>query len=140
VAEEIRARSVRLPSKRFSSALALAESFGAAVFEPAWWPEDTGKLSHRLDGATYWIGSTRRGGTPIGVIGKAEKPELRLPAGNWSAIPELAAMRGLVSTSDGNVRALVHQEQQTIHLLGYASEGELVQAVQSLRRVPAEPH
>jgi hypothetical protein len=132
-------KRVRVRSKRFRSALGLAESFGAPVFEPSWWPEDTGKVSYRLDGATYWIGSTRRGGTPIGVIGKAEKPELRLPVGNWSAIPELAAMRGVVSASDDHVRAVVHQEQQTIHLIGYASEGELVQAVQSLRRVPAEP-
>ena len=36
------------------------------------------------------------------------------------------------------VRAVVHQEQQTIHLIGYASEAELVQAVKSFRRVPAE--
>jgi hypothetical protein len=132
------AKRCRLRSKCFRSALALAESFGAAVFEPAWWPEDTGKVSYRLDGATYWIGSTRRAGTPIGVIGKAENPELRLPVGNWSAIAELEAMRGLVSTSDDHVRAVVHQEQQTIHLIGYASEGELVHAVQSFRRVPAE--
>ncbi len=128
----------RLRSTRFRSALALAESFGTAVFEPTWWPEDTGKVSYRLDAATYWIGSTRREGTPIGVIGKAEKPELRLPVGNWSPIPELEAMRGLVSTSDDHVRAVVHQEQQTIHLIGYPSEAELVQAVQSFRRVPAE--
>jgi hypothetical protein len=47
-------------------------------------------------------------------------------------------MRGLVSTSDDHVRAVVHQEQQTIHLIGYASEAELVQAVQGFRRVPAE--
>jgi hypothetical protein len=32
----------------------------------------------------------------------------------------------------------VHQEQQTIHLIGYALEAELVQTVQSFRRVPAE--
>jgi hypothetical protein len=125
-------------SKRFRSALALAESFGAPVLEPTWWPEDTRKVSYRLDGATYWIGSTRRGGTPIGVIGKSEQPELRLPGGNWAAIPELEAMRGLVSTSDDHVRAVVHQEQQTMHLIGYASEAELVQAVKSLQRVPAE--
>jgi len=47
-------------------------------------------------------------------------------------------MRGLVSTSDDHVRAVVHQEQQTIHLIGYASEGELVHAVQSFLRVPVE--
>lgn len=135
---EITVKEVRLRSKRFGLALALAESFGTAVFEPTWWPEDTGKVSYRLDGATYWIGSTRRGGTPIGVIGKAEKPELRLPDGNWSAMPELEAMRGLVSTSDDHVRAVVQQEQQTIHLIGYASEAELVQAVMSFEQVPAE--
>jgi hypothetical protein len=134
----ITVKIVRVRSKRFRSALALAESFGAPVFEPSWWPEDTGKVSYRLDGAAYWIGSTRRGGTPIGVTGKAEKPELRLPNGNWSPIPELETMRGLVSTSDDHVRAVVNRVQQTIHLVGYASEGELVQAVQSFRRVPAE--
>jgi hypothetical protein len=132
------AKSVRLRSKRFRSALALAESFEAPVFEPSWWPEDTGKVSYRLDGARYWIGSTRRGGTPIGVTGKAEKPELRLPRGNWSPMPELEAMRGLVSTSDDHIRAVVNQEQQTIHLIGYASEAELVHAVKSFQRVPTE--
>ena len=93
----ITVKTCRLRSTRFRSALALAESFGTAVFEPTWWPEDTGKVSYRLDGATYWIGSTRREGTPIGVIGKAEKPELHLPGGNWSPIPELEAMRGLAN-------------------------------------------
>ena len=132
------AKGLRVRSKSYRAALALAESFGAPVFEPTWWPEDTGKVSYRLDGAMYWIGATRRGGTPIGVIGKAEKPELHLPVGNWSPIPELEAMRGLVSTSDDHVRAVVHQEQQTIHLIGYASEAELVQAVKSFQRVPAE--
>jgi hypothetical protein len=131
---------VRARPKRFRSALALAESFGAPVFEPSWWPEDAGKVSYRLDGASYWIGSTRRGGTPIGVVGRAEKPELRLPRGNWSAIPELEAMRGLVSTSDDHVRAVVHQEQQTIHVIGYASQAELVRAVKSFQRVPTESH
>jgi hypothetical protein len=138
VADGIRAKRVRLRSKRFRSALVLAESFGAPVFEPTWWPEDTRKLSYRLDGSMYFIGSTRRGGTPICVIDRAETPELRLPVGNWSAIPELEAMRGLVSTSDDHVRAVLHQEQQTIHLIGYASEAELVQAVKSFQRVPAE--
>src|SRR6476646_4000049 len=74
----ITVKIVRVRSKRFRAALALAESFGAPVFEPSSWPEDAGKVSYRLDGATYWIGSTRRGGTPVGVIGKAEKAELRL--------------------------------------------------------------
>jgi len=134
----IRASDVTVPSKSFRSALALAESFGAPVFEPSWWPEDARKVSYRLDGATYFIGSIRREGTPICVLGKAEKSELRLPVGNWSAIPELETMRGLVSRSDGRVRAVVHQEQQMIHLIGYASEAELVRAVKSFRRVPGE--
>ena len=33
---------------------------------------------------------------------------------------------------------IVQQEQQTIHLIGYASEAELVRAVKSFQRVPAE--
>ena len=136
------AESIRVRSTRYRSALALAESFGAAVFEPTWWPRDTGKLSYELDavqsGAMYRIGSTRSGGTPICVIGKAEEPGLHLPAGNWSPIPEMEAMRGLISTSADHVRAIVHQEQQTIHLIGYASEAEVVQAVKSFQRVPAE--
>ena len=127
-------------SKRHRSALALAESFGAPVFEPTWWPEDTRKVSYELDalqsGAMYRIGSTRSGGTPICVIGRLEKPGLNLPVGNWSPIPELEAIGGLVSTSDDRVRAVVHQEQQTIHLIGYASEAEVVQAVTSFQRVP----
>jgi hypothetical protein len=134
----IRVSDVTAASTSFSSALALAESFGGPVFEPTWWPEDTQMVSYRLDGATYWIGSTRREGTPIGVIGKAEKSWLRLPGGNWSAIPELEAMRGLVSTSDDHVRAVVSQEHQTIHVIGYASEAELVRAVKSFQRVSAE--
>jgi hypothetical protein len=53
-------------------------------------------------------------------------------------MPELKVMRGLVSTSDGHVRAVVHREHQTIHMVGYASRAELVAAVMSLQRVPAE--
>jgi hypothetical protein len=138
VSPRLTVKIVRRRSKRFRSALALAEIFGAPVFAPTWWPEDTRRVSYRLEGNMYRIGSTRRGGTPICVIGRAEKPELRLPGGNWSAIPELEAMRGVVSASDDQVRVVVHREQQTIHLIGYASEAELVQAARSVRRVPAE--
>jgi hypothetical protein len=56
----IAVKVLRLRSKRFRSALALAESWSTGR-EPSWWPEDTGKVSYRLDGAAYWIGSTRRG-------------------------------------------------------------------------------
>ncbi len=134
----IRVSGTTAEPKYFTSALALAESFEAQVFEPTWWPEDTRNVEYRLDGAMYWIGSIRREGVPIGVVGKAEAPGLRLPVGNWSAIPELDAMRGLVSTSGDQVRAVVHQEQQTILLIGYASEAELVRAVKSFQRVPAD--
>jgi hypothetical protein len=132
----VKSRSLR--TKHSGSALALAKSFGAPVFEPTWWPEDTGEVSYRLDGFMYWIGSTRRGGIPIGVVGMAENPERQLPVGNWSPIPELETMRGVISRSDDQFRAVVHLEQQTIHLIGYASEAELVQAVMSFQRLPAE--
>lgn len=134
---------VRVRSKPFRSALALTESFGAPVFEPSWWPDDTDAVTYFLDRSPsrvrYRIGPTRRDGTPIVVIGRAgEQKERTLPPGNWSRPPELEAWRGLVSTRDDHVRAVLYHEQQTIHLIGYASEAELVQAVQSFRRVPAE--
>jgi hypothetical protein len=132
-------KSIDVPTKSYRSARALAESFGAPIFEPTWWPEDTDVVSYDLDllqtGAMYRIGSTRTGGIPICVLGRPSKPGQNLPVGNWSPIPELEAIAGLISTSDANVRAVVHQEQQTIHLIGYASEAEVVQAVKSFQRV-----
>lgn len=62
----------------------------------------------------------------------------QLPNGNWSRPPQLEALHGLVRTVGAHVHAVVHHEQQTIHLIGYASEAEVVRAVKSLRRVTAE--
>ena len=135
------AKSIDVPSKSFTSARVLAESFGAPVFEPTWWPEDAGTVLYELDtwlsGAAYRIGSTRRGGTPICVLGRPHDPGRNLPIGDWSPIPELEPVGGLISTRGANVRGVVHQEHQTIHLIGYASETELLQAVKSFQRVPA---
>lgn len=132
----------RMASKRYGSARALAEGFGAPIFEPTWWPEDTRAVTYArarsLSGHTYRIGSTRRDGTPICLIGRAEDRSTRLPEGSWSRPPELEALRGRVRTNGVHVHAVVHEEQQTIHLIGYASEAEVVRAAKSLRRVAAE--
>lgn len=135
------AKSIDVSSKSFTSARDLAESFGAPVFEPTWWPEDAGTVLYELDtspsGAKYRIGSTHTGGTPICVLGRPHNPRRNLPTGDWSPIPELEAVGGLISTSGANVRGVVHQEHQTLHLIGYASEAELIRAVKSFQRVPA---
>ena len=134
---------VRTTSKRYGSADALAESFGLPIFEPTWWPDDTRAVTYRLDKSPsrdmYRIGSTRHAGTPICLLGRAgEQPEQTLATGNWSRPPELAAWRGLVRTNDAHIHAVLYHEQQTIHLIGYASESEVVRATRSLRRVTAE--
>ena len=135
--------AVEIDSKDCGSAPGLAVGFGAPIFEPTWWPDDTGPVTYLLDEspsrAGYRIGSTRRDGTPISVIGRpGEQPERTLPPGNWSRPPELEAWRGLVRTNDAHIHAVLYPGQQTIHLIGYASEAELVQAVESFQRVPAE--
>jgi hypothetical protein len=120
----------------------LAESFGGPVFEPTWWPEDVrSPLSYELDsspvGNSYRIVSTHEDGAPIAVIGSAEHPGRRLPTGNWSPLKALEALRGQVLSNDGRLHAVVYDEQQVIHLIGYASEAEVVRAVGSFRRITA---
>ena len=138
----IRASAVEIDSKDCGAAPALAEGFGGPIFEPTWWPDDTDAVTYSLDESpsrlSYRIGSTRRDGTPICVIGRAgEQPERTLPPGNWSRPPELEAWRGLARTNDGHTHAVLFHELQTIHLIGYASLDELMDAVKSFRRVTA---
>lgn len=141
--DSIRVSAVEIDSKDCGSAPALAEGFGGPIFEPIWWPDDTDAVTYFLDESpsrvTYRIGSIRRDGTPIVVIGRAgEQKERTLPPGNWSRPPEVEAWRGLVRTNDAHIHAVLYREQQTIHLIGYASESEVVRAARSLRRVTAE--
>jgi hypothetical protein len=133
--------AVQIDSTEYGSAHALAQRFGRPIFEPTWWPEDALPVTYILDQSPssdeYRIGSTRRDGMPIVVIGSARRRG-GLPIGSWSRPPELEAWQGLIRTVGAHVHAVVHHEQQTIHLIGYASEGEVVRAVNSLRRVAAE--
>jgi hypothetical protein len=70
------------------------------------------------------------------VIGGADRPEIHLPTGNWSPLQELETLRGQVLISDdGRLHAVVYDEQQVIHLIGYTSAAEIVRAVGSFRRV-----
>jgi hypothetical protein len=140
--DSIRVSAVEIDSKDCGAAPALAEGFGGPIFEPIWWPDDTDPVTYFLDESpsrvTYRIGSIRRDGTPIVVIGRAgEQKERTLPPGNWSRPPELEAWRGLVRTNDAHIHAVLYREQQTIHLIGHASESEVVRAARSLRRVTA---
>jgi hypothetical protein len=135
--------AVEIDSKDCGAAPALAEGFGAPIFEPTWWPDDAQAVTYVLDESPsrvgYRVGSTRRDGTPICVIGRAgEQRERTLPRGNWSRPPELEAWRGLVRTNDAHIHAVLYHEQQTIHLIGYASLDEVAHAVKSFRRVTVE--
>jgi hypothetical protein len=97
-------------------------------------------LSYELGSspAGYTIVSTREDGIPIAVIGVADRPEIHLPTGNWSPLQELEALRGQILNDDGRLHAVVYDEQQVIHLIGYTSEAEVVRAVGSFRRVTAQ--
>jgi hypothetical protein len=135
--------AVHVDSKDCGAASALAAGFGGPVFEPTWWPDDTDAVTYFLDESpsrvSYRIGSIGRDGTPIVVLGRAgEQEERTLPLGNWSRPPELEAWQGLVRTNDARIHAVLYREQQTIHLIGYASNSEVVRAAGSLRRVTAE--
>jgi hypothetical protein len=139
----LRASAVEIDSKDCGAALALAKGLDGPVFEPTWWPDDAEAMEYVLDESasyrSYRIVSTRRDGTPICVIGRpGEQPEQTLPPGNWSRPPELEPWRGLIRNNGDHVHAVLQAEQQTIHLIGYASLDEVVHAVQSFRRVIAE--
>jgi hypothetical protein len=132
---------IEIDSKDCGSAPGLAVGFGGPIFEPTWWPDDAGAVTYVLDQSSsrvrYRIGSTRRDGTPIVIIGGAEQIG-GLPDGNWSQPPELEAFHALVRTVGAHVHAVVNREQQTLHLIGYASEAEVACALGSVRRVSAE--
>jgi hypothetical protein len=132
---------IEIDSKDCGSAPGLVDGFGGPVFEPTWWPDDIGAVTYVLDRSPsrvrYRIGSTRRDGTPIVVIGRGEQIG-GLPDGNWSRPPELEAFHGLLRTVGAYVHAVVNREQQTLHLIGYASEAEVARALGSLRRVSTE--
>jgi hypothetical protein len=139
--QEPRVSLVEVPSERHLTAESLAKGFGATIFEPEWWPHDVGPVGYFLDrhehGLSYRIGSTRRGGAPIACIGGSENPKARLAAANWRELPEFGAWRAVVSAGDTGTRAVLHRDEQTLHLIGYASEAGIVAAIRSLRAVTA---
>ncbi|MEO8967252.1 MAG: Clp protease N-terminal domain-containing protein [Solirubrobacteraceae bacterium] len=139
----------QLDSETFRSAGQLARAFGSPVCEPTWWPADTEEISYCLvrssGGAHYQIGSTRREGAPICVVGHFEAALAgRSPrdwlSGEWSEPPELAHVRGLI----GNVgiprrlQAVIYDQKLQIQLIGYDNEDEIISAVGSLRRASPE--
>jgi hypothetical protein len=132
-----------MDSATFSSAPELAEAFGSVVCEPGWWPADTEEVSYRLLGesgvAHYQIGSTRRGGVPILVVGHREAALAgRSPrdwlVGEWSEPPELADVRGLIGAvgNPPRLHGVVYEHGLQIQLIGYDTEAEIMRAVDTL--------
>lgn len=136
------ASSTGAAAERYGSARSLAEAFKSPIFEPTWWPDGVGEVTYQLDrlpaSLLYKIESVQADGAAICVIGGPETPPERLPTGNWHQPPELAALDGLVRTDGVRVHVVVHDQQQTIHLIGYGSEADAVRATKSLRRVAAD--
>jgi hypothetical protein len=131
-----------------SSATELAVAFGSAVFEPAWWPDDIGAISfevmeHPRFGLEYQIGSARHDGRPIVVIARREQdgdplgPLRGIFGLDWRSLPELESYQCFISNEDDGVRAALMRDGQTLQLIGYRSEDEILRAIHSLRLVAA---
>jgi hypothetical protein len=119
------------------------------AFEPAWWPTDVGEIScvlDRLPGVDragrdhYRIGSTRHDALPICVIGQYEVPGAGRAQGEWYAPRELAAVRGLIGRVGvpPRLQAVVHKGKLAVHLIGFATEDEIMSAATSLHQVVAD--
>lgn len=128
-------------SESYSSASALAQAFGSVVLEPSWWPADVRKIAYYLDRFprrdSYRVGSTRRDGVPICVVGRFEVARSGRASGEWYEPRELAAVRGQIGRVGipARLQAVVHDEKLAIDLIGYETEDEILSAVRSLRRV-----
>jgi Clp amino terminal domain, pathogenicity island component len=134
-------------SETYASGLALARAFGSTVLEPSWWPEDVEELRCCLarfssGHARYEILSTRRDGTPVGVIGHhVEGSGGRSPRewldGEWSEPRGLKELRGLIGRVGipARLQGVIYDQELEMHLIGYDTEDEIVSTVNSLRRV-----
>jgi hypothetical protein len=134
-------------SEIYASGLALARAFGSTVLEPSWWPEDVEEIRCSLarfssGHAHYEILSTRRDGTPVGVIGhhvagSGRRSPREWLDGEWSEPRELAELRGLIGRAGipARLQGVIYDQELEIHLIGYDTEDEIVTTVSSLRRV-----
>jgi hypothetical protein len=129
----------RVSFTQHGSAQELATALGSTVFEPRFWPEDVGTVTYELAIAPhrsrYQIGSTRADGRPIVTIGQKHDPGARLPNENWYEQSDLREFHTLVAHTDNGYRAALQRDDQSIQLLGYLTEPELVRAVLSLHGV-----
>jgi Clp amino terminal domain, pathogenicity island component len=141
-----RAASEVAASGTYASGLALARAFGSTVLEPSWWPEDVEEIRCSLARfstapARYEILSTRRDGTPVGVIGHVDRSGGRSPREwldeEWSEPPELEQLRGLIGRVGvpARLQGVIYDQELQLHLIGYDTEDEILSTVKSLRRV-----
>jgi hypothetical protein len=137
-----RATSEVAASATYASGLALARAFGSTVLEPSWWPEDVEEIRRSLARfstapARYEILSTRRDGTPVGVIGHVGRSPREWLDGEWSEPPELAELRGLIGRVGipARLQGVIYDQELQMHLIGYDTEDEILSTARSLRRV-----
>ena len=74
------------------------------------------------------------------IVGGPKRPRGGLADGDWRAHLELKAWRGLIGMvgHPPRLQAVVHDEHQAIHFIGYASEAEVARVVGSFRSVAAK--
>jgi hypothetical protein len=129
----------------YDSPGALAQAFGSALVMPTWWPADAEEVDYHLDRfpnhLSYRIDSLRHRRAPLIIVGDPEIAGAGRATGTWCAPPELASLRGLIGTTGipPHLQAVVHDAGLAIHLLGYATQAEIIKATSSLRRFEPDP-
>lgn len=124
-------------SEVFASAPALAKKFGSPIYEPVKWPRGSALPIYMLDQfpsrMNYRIQVIQEDGTPINIIGFLGKPSQRPGANGWERIPELESADGLAKLRGNGIDIVVRKDSQVVHLLGYQSASDAVEAALSLR-------
>ena len=126
-------------SQVFASASALAERFGSPIYEPAKWPTRSGPPVYTLDqfpGRTHYrIQVIQEDGTPINIIGFLGQPSQRAGLNGWERVPELESEGGLGKPRGNGIDMVVCKDPQVVHLLGYQTTQDAVEAALSLRLI-----
>jgi len=134
---------VQLPSERFDSVTALASAFGGPICEPTVWPRGSGVPKYLLGEGPgvpmYRFEVAQNEGSPISVLGYLRPRSQRAGVNGWQHVPELGRQRGLAISYGHFWHLVVSEAGQTVHLIGYRSRADAIEAAQSLRVVEPPP-
>ncbi|WP_142065371.1 hypothetical protein [Pseudonocardia kunmingensis] len=133
-------------TQRLDGPAELATAFGSSVFLPAEWPPPFASSAPRylLDsgpaGIGYRIDVATDDGVPILIAGRLSPPTQEAgklgapPDSYWFAVPELDDDGGLaLRQPNGHFHVVIGKPMQ-VHISGYRSLDQAVEAAQSLTR------